>query len=108
MGAAQLRLYANRLLDRGSNINSLQAIASVEEARDELGASELHAQAQAPIQLRPTARSPVRVLLRACRPRQWSKNLLVLAAPCAAGVIEEPRIAAQVAGAFLVLCLISS
>jgi decaprenyl-phosphate phosphoribosyltransferase len=49
-----------------------------------------------------------RVLLRACRPRQWSKNLLVLAAPCAAGVIDRPHVAAQVAGAFVVLCLLSS
>jgi decaprenyl-phosphate phosphoribosyltransferase len=48
------------------------------------------------------------VLLRACRPRQWSKNLLVLAAPCAAGVIDQPRVAAEVAGAFLVLCLLAS
>jgi decaprenyl-phosphate phosphoribosyltransferase len=47
-------------------------------------------------------------LLRACRPRQWSKNLLVLAAPCAAGVIDRPLLAAQVAGAFIVLCLLSS
>jgi decaprenyl-phosphate phosphoribosyltransferase len=63
---------------------------------------------QAPIQLWPAARSSPRVLLRACRPRQWSKNLLVLAAPCAAGVIDEPLLAVRVAGAFLVLCLISS
>jgi decaprenyl-phosphate phosphoribosyltransferase len=48
------------------------------------------------------------VLLRACRPRQWTKNLLVLAAPCAAGVIDRPLVAAQVAGAFAVLCLVSS
>jgi decaprenyl-phosphate phosphoribosyltransferase len=48
------------------------------------------------------------VLLRACRPRQWSKNLLVLAAPCAAGVIGHALVAAQVAGAFVVLCLVSS
>ncbi len=48
------------------------------------------------------------MLLRACRPRQWSKNLLVLAAPCAAGVIDRPQVALQVAGAFLVLCLLSS
>lgn len=48
------------------------------------------------------------MLLRACRPRQWSKNLLVLAAPCAAGVIDRPLVAAQVAGAFLALCLVSS
>jgi decaprenyl-phosphate phosphoribosyltransferase len=49
-----------------------------------------------------------RMLLRACRPRQWSKNLLVLAAPCAAGVIDRPRVAAEVLGAFVVLCLVSS
>ena len=49
------------------------------------------------------------MLLRACRPRQWSKNLLVFAAPCAAGVIDRPQaMAAQAAGAFLVLCLVSS
>jgi decaprenyl-phosphate phosphoribosyltransferase len=48
------------------------------------------------------------VLLRACRPRQWAKNLLVLAAPSAAGLIDQPRIAAEVAGAFIVLCMISS
>jgi decaprenyl-phosphate phosphoribosyltransferase len=63
---------------------------------------------QAPIQLRPAAGPSARVLLRACRPRQWSKNLLVLAAPCAAGLIDRPLVAAQVAGAFLVLCLLSS
>jgi decaprenyl-phosphate phosphoribosyltransferase len=48
------------------------------------------------------------VLLRACRPRQWSKNLLVLAAPAAAGVIDRPLVAAQLVGAFVVLCLLSS
>jgi len=34
--------------------------------------------------------------------------VLVLAAPCAAGVIDRPEVAAQVAGAFLVMCLLSS
>ncbi len=48
------------------------------------------------------------MLLRACRPRQWSKNLLVLAAPCAAGVIGRPLVAAEVVGAFVVLCMLSS
>lgn len=48
------------------------------------------------------------VLLRACRPKQQTKNLLVLAAPCAAGVIDRPLVAVQVAGAFVVLCLLSS
>ena len=49
-----------------------------------------------------------RVLLRACRPRQWSKNLLVFAAPAAAGWIDRPEIAAEAAGALVVLCMISS
>jgi len=34
--------------------------------------------------------------------------VLVLAAPCAAGVIDRPQVALQVAAAFLVLCLVSS
>jgi decaprenyl-phosphate phosphoribosyltransferase len=53
---------------------------------------------------KPTAR----VLLRACRPRQWAKNVLVLAAPVAAGVIDQPQVAAEVLGAFIVLCMVSS
>jgi decaprenyl-phosphate phosphoribosyltransferase len=48
------------------------------------------------------------VLLRACRPRQWSKNVLVAAAPCAAGVIDRPEVALQVISAFVALCLLSS
>jgi len=32
------------------------------------------------------------VLLRAVRPRQWVKNVLVLAAPCAAGVVLRPPV----------------
>jgi len=100
--------YATVLLDRRAHINSLQAIASVEETHPQFSAGEPHAHVQAPTRLRPATRSSARVLLRACRPRQWSKNLLVLAAPCAAGVIDQPQIAAQVAGAFLVLCLLSS
>ena len=62
----------------------------------------------APSEVARTDRPSLRVFVRACRPRQWSKNLLVLAAPCAAGVIDQPRVAAQVAGAFVVLCLVSS
>jgi decaprenyl-phosphate phosphoribosyltransferase len=48
------------------------------------------------------------VLLRASRPKQWSKNVLVLAAPCAAGVITQPRVAAQVLAAFVAFCLLAS
>ncbi|NUR87796.1 MAG: hypothetical protein HOY71_27245, partial [Nonomuraea sp.] len=35
--------------------------------------------------------APALALVRAARPRQWLKNLLVLAAPMAAGVLGEPR-----------------
>lgn len=110
------RQAAGRLLHQPCSLDSarfhinssLQAIASIEETQPPLGASELDAPAQTPIQLRPATRPTARVLLRACRPRQWSKNLLVLAAPCAAGVIDRPQVMAQVAGAFLVLCMVSS
>jgi decaprenyl-phosphate phosphoribosyltransferase len=63
---------------------------------------------QEPAREQRAARSLPLVLLRACRPRQWSKNLLVLAAPCAAGLIDTPLVAAQVAGAFAALCMVSS
>jgi decaprenyl-phosphate phosphoribosyltransferase len=58
-----------------------------------------------------SGRSPWRslgVLVRACRPRQWSKNLLVLAAPLAAGAIDWAGVPARVLGAFVVLCMLSS
>src|SRR5665213_1427132 len=64
-------------LDRRAHINSLQAIASVEETRaefspgdPEFSPSDLHTQVQAPTQLRPAARPSARVLLRAGRPQQ--------------------------------------
>ena len=50
----------------------------------------------------------VRVLLRACRPRQWSKNVLLLAAPSAAGVIAVPSVGREVAAAIVAFCLLSS
>lgn len=40
----------------------------------------------------PTAAPGARALLRAVRPVQWVKNLLVLAAPSAAGVVAEPQV----------------
>ncbi|HYM54835.1 MAG TPA: decaprenyl-phosphate phosphoribosyltransferase [Solirubrobacteraceae bacterium] len=97
-------------LYRRFTINSFEAVANDEGVR--LHGS--HEDPQAPPQLRlaglpqPAEQPLARALLRASRPRQWSKNLLVLAAPCAAGVIDRPLVAAQVAGAFVVLCLLSS
>ena len=47
-------------------------------------------------------------LVRAARPRQWSKNLLVLAAPLAAGVINEGSVLRVVALAFVAFTLASA
>ena len=49
-----------------------------------------------------------RGVLRTARPRQWVKNLLVLAAPAAAGVLGDPEVALRVAAAFLLFCLAAS
>jgi len=49
-----------------------------------------------------------RVLLRACRPRQWTKNILVLTAPAAAGIAFQPRAALQIAVAVLAFTLAAS
>ena len=47
-------------------------------------------------------------LLRIARPRHWVKNLLVFAAPAAAGVLSHGTVAAHAAGAFGVFCLAAS
>jgi decaprenyl-phosphate phosphoribosyltransferase len=47
-------------------------------------------------------------LLRAARPRQWIKNVLVFAAPGAAGISLTPAHLAPVLGAFAAWCLVSS
>ena len=52
--------------------------------------------------------SSVAGLMRAARPRQWTKNILVLAAPGAAGVLTEPQAALAVALAFVAFCLVAS
>ena len=48
------------------------------------------------------------VVLRACRPRQWAKNLLLIAAPAAAGVIGTGSVALRVALAIAAFCMLSS
>lgn len=47
-------------------------------------------------------------LVVALRPRQWLKNVLVFAAPLAAGSIFEPNVLVPSLIAFVVFCLISS
>lgn len=46
--------------------------------------------------------------VRTARPRQWTKNVLVLAAPGAAGVLTEPGQLGRTAVAFLCFCLAAS
>lgn len=47
-------------------------------------------------------------LVRAMRPRQWSKNLLVAAAPVAAGALAQPGVAVATLLAVVSFCLASS
>lgn len=53
-------------------------------------------------------RLPVSALIRACRPRQWIKNLLVLAAPAAAGVLINPEVPGKLVLTFVCFCALSS
>lgn len=57
---------------------------------------------------RPAPGSQVLGLFRAVRPKQWLKNLLVVAAPLAAGTILQPDVLAGTLLAFLVFCLAAS
>jgi decaprenyl-phosphate phosphoribosyltransferase len=53
-------------------------------------------------------RSAPRALLAEARPKQWVKNLLVFAAPAAAGVIGQPKALGQTFAAFACFCLAAS
>jgi decaprenyl-phosphate phosphoribosyltransferase len=46
--------------------------------------------------------------IRAARPRQWTKNVLVLAAPGAAGVLDDGHVDQNVAIAIITFCMVSS
>ncbi len=47
-------------------------------------------------------------LMRALRPRQWSKNLLVFVAPAAAGVLDHRLDALHSLAAFAIFCMVAS
>ena len=47
-------------------------------------------------------------LLRLARPKQWLKNVLVFAAPAAAGILDEGEPLAKSAIAFVCFCLAAS
>lgn len=57
---------------------------------------------------RSTTDGGVRALLRLARPKQWLKNLLVFAAPAAAGVLTEADAFAETVVAFVCFCLAAS
>lgn len=54
------------------------------------------------------ARSLPRALLVEARPKQWIKNLLVFAAPGAAGVLDDPGDLGRTVAAFACFCLAAS
>jgi decaprenyl-phosphate phosphoribosyltransferase len=47
-------------------------------------------------------------MIKACRPKQWAKNVLVFVAPAAAGVINEASILAHTFVGFVAFCMVSS
>lgn len=56
----------------------------------------------------PSALGRARALVRACRPRQWLKNLLVFAAPATAGGLTDPRVLGWTFAVFVLFCIASS
>jgi len=56
----------------------------------------------------PAPRSTLRLLAQGARPRQWLKNLLVLMAPAAAGVLGEWHTTLRVVAAFSIFCVVAS
>jgi decaprenyl-phosphate phosphoribosyltransferase len=55
-----------------------------------------------------TKKSPLPAWLRAMRPKQWVKNILVFAAPVAAGALLDPRVLVNTLWAFVAFSLISA
>jgi decaprenyl-phosphate phosphoribosyltransferase len=55
-----------------------------------------------------SGRSRLRGLVRTARPRHWVKNVLVFAAPGAAGVLSHAGALGRTATAFAIFCLVSS
>src|SRR3954452_1141180 len=56
----------------------------------------------------PSAPGGIRALVRLARPKQWVKNVLVIAAPAAAGVLGEGTALFRTAVAFVCFCLAAS
>ena len=67
----------------------------------------LSQRAPAPAPPRPSTAAVMVGVLRTARPKQWVKNVLVLAAPAAGGVLFEPVVLARAALAFACFCLVA-
>jgi decaprenyl-phosphate phosphoribosyltransferase len=65
-----------------------------------------HARAQ--VHEMPAARTGASIWIRAVRVRQWPKNLLLFAAPAAAGALSRPGVLGRAAVATFAFCLLSS
>ena len=64
------------------------------------------------IQTAPQAQAPrsslVVGMIKACRPKQWAKNVLVFVAPAAAGALDQGYVLRLTVIAFVAFCLVSS
>ncbi|MHB8532441.1 MAG: decaprenyl-phosphate phosphoribosyltransferase [Solirubrobacteraceae bacterium] len=60
-----------------------------------------------PVAARP-ARLPLVAMIQACRPRQWTKNLLVIAAPGAGGALLHAEVPGRLVLTFICFCALSS
>src|SRR6476620_15086 len=56
----------------------------------------------------PASASLLTALLRTARPKQWMKNVLVVAAPAAAGVLDHRTVILDTVVAFVAFCLAAS
>src|SRR5947209_4909830 len=56
----------------------------------------------------PSRRTRLQAVLATARPRQWFKNLLVVAAPGAAGALANDHVPIRVGLAFVAFCLLAS
>ncbi len=70
------------------------------------GASE--ARAGAGVLAAPARRGPIAALIATARPRQWIKNVLVIAAAGAAGALGKDDVPVRVGLAFVAFCLLAS
>lgn len=82
----------------------MQTAEAITEAHLRAGA---RARSLEEVRARPSTSVP-RAMVRACRPRQWVKNTVVVVAPAAGGAVSRSGAVRDVFGAFVAFCLLSS